>query len=128
MSTRRRARTVAELASDAAEAIRTMNHLTRTRDGWAYPGDLYATLGDLARLVHSLPQLLDQAAAWLETAERDGLLRTDNPVIDLAATVDSARLGLQVAAHEAHDLGSRVDQAHQLTAHLAGTASGEDIP
>jgi hypothetical protein len=126
MSTRRRARTVTELASDAGEAIRTMNHLTRTRDGWAYPGDLYATLGDLARLVHALPQLLNQSAAWLETGERDGRLRTDHPAIELGASVDSARLALQAAAHAAHDLGLRVDEAHEITAHLAGTWHAEE--
>jgi hypothetical protein len=98
-------KTAAQLADDAAEAIRSLNHATlSTRPGWEYPSDAYSVVGGLARQAAGLPQALDQIGALLETLARhglkDGRLTSDRGTVDadlieaygaLADSTDAAR-------------------------------------
>lgn len=79
-------RTAAETAQAAAEAVRTLNHLTLARPGspdairaeWESPADAYAVAGALAELVQRLPQAVRQTARLITTLHNDGLLRHDS--------------------------------------------------
>ncbi|MCE7081585.1 hypothetical protein [Streptomyces sp. ST2-7A] len=85
--------TAAGTARAAAEAIRTLNHLTFRPDEraqWEMPGDVYDVIGALAYLVGRLPQTLGQASELLESLHGTGRLRHDSgdgeqPAADVAA-------------------------------------------
>jgi hypothetical protein len=126
MSPRRLPASPTELAAVAFEAIRAMNHATLGPNGWQYPGDVYATLGDLTYLAHMLPQLFTQTTRWLERAEAGGRMRTDDPALDLGREVDGARRGLADAIAAAQSLGTALDVAHEHTACLAATNTAAD--
>jgi hypothetical protein len=55
-----------ELANDADEAIRGINHLTRDDVSLRYPSEVYRTLGSLTSMTERLPQALGQIAILLE--------------------------------------------------------------
>lgn len=57
-----------QLADVAAEAIRTLNYATRSKDGLRDPGDAYELLGTLAQLAERLPQLCGQIRDYLTDA------------------------------------------------------------
>ncbi|MEZ5320487.1 MAG: hypothetical protein R2698_00060 [Microthrixaceae bacterium] len=63
-----------DAAEHAAEALRTVNHLTTTAPaprtpGWEDLGDLYRVLGELRVLAERLPQACGQLARHLERPE-----------------------------------------------------------
>lgn len=69
-----------EVAERAAEAVRSLNHLTLVPPtlatvGWEHVGDLYRVMADVRTLVERLPQTLGQMAGHLgrsaETYETD---------------------------------------------------------
>ena len=63
-------KTANELAGDAAESIRGLNHLTRDAGSLHYPSDVYRVLGSLQSLAGRLPQALTQMErllhGWVE--------------------------------------------------------------
>jgi len=59
-------RTANQLADDAAEAIRGLNHLTRDDASLRYPSEVYAALGSLSQMLTMLPQALHQMDALIE--------------------------------------------------------------
>ena len=65
------------VAHDAAEAIRTLNHLTMGTDGLEYPSDVYSTLGALSTMAARLPQTFQQLAGFLERQLQDGVITMD---------------------------------------------------
>ena len=75
--------TTAENAHDAAlaaaEAIRTLNHLT-SQKGWAEnrPGDVSAVASSLLRLAERLPQTLTQLYTELDRLDQDDAIRMDD--------------------------------------------------
>jgi hypothetical protein len=109
------------MADQAAEALRTLNHLTRRAGTLTDPADAYLLLGALTSLVDRLPQLLDQISTRLHTdlparLRLDALAPTGDPADLLAGvTADLARAG-----HHAHRLGTGLNRALQLLSHLAG--------
>ncbi|MEU7206164.1 hypothetical protein [Streptomyces sp. NPDC045470] len=71
-------KTPAELADVAAEAMRVINELTRSRSrDWKYPGDVYSLIGSLSPMAMMLPQALDQAARLIAGLNEGGHLRSD---------------------------------------------------
>jgi hypothetical protein len=67
-----------EAAHEAAEAIRTLNHLTYSK-GWAeHPGDVSTVAGALLRLAERLPQALGQLYAELDRLDQADAIRMDN--------------------------------------------------
>jgi hypothetical protein len=67
-----------DAAKAAAEAIRTLNHLTLDK-GWAeQPGDVSAVASNLLRLAQYLPQTLDQLYAELDRLDQADAIRMDN--------------------------------------------------
>ena len=55
-----------QLADDAAEAIRGLNHLTRDDGSLRYPSEVYAALGSLSQMLAMLPQAMQQMDALIE--------------------------------------------------------------
>jgi hypothetical protein len=110
------------VAGSAAEAVRTLNHLTLTAPsaglpGWEDVGDLYGVLGELQRLVERLPQSLRQVARHLEQS-------IDSYAVDEAAPESPASMvaGAVVALADAGTHLRRASEslgmAHSATAHL----------
>ena len=111
-------RPTVEHAATAAEAVRTLNHLTLGRSALGEPAELDRLVAELAIMAGRLPQLLRQLRGWLDAEQHTGRLRTDHTT-DPARTVDRAAAELTEAGHAAHHLRRALDDAHQLLAHLA---------
>jgi hypothetical protein len=102
-------KTPAQLADDAAEAIRGLNHATlSTRPGWEYPSDAYSVVGGLARAVGGLTQAADQIGALIE--ELDGHLTSDRGTLD--ADVIAAYAALADSTDAARTLYEALNRAH----------------
>jgi hypothetical protein len=101
------AKTPAQLADEATEAIRAINHLTlgSPRDDWQYPGDAYSVVGNLAQAAMMLPQALDQIGALVEQLDTGGNLRSDKDTLD--ADLQDTYGGLA----DAHDAAKRLYEA-----------------
>lgn len=119
-----RATTPAGAAEEAAEALRTLNHLTIPAPspgvpGWEDVGDIYRVLGELRALVDRLPQACDQLAMGLQRLGDRADWRTDDGTNQHPdEVVATAVEGLQVAGCIAEDIGGNVQQAHCAAAHL----------
>jgi hypothetical protein len=105
------AKTPAQLADDAAEAIRAINHRTMSSgDDWQYPGDAYSVVGNLSQVAMMLPQALDQIGALVERLDQAGNLRSDKDT--LATDLDSTYGGLADAHDAARKLYDALNRAH----------------
>ena len=67
----------AVVAQDAAEAIRTLNHLTMG-SGLRSPADVYTVLGALSTLAERLPHTFQQLSSFLERQLQDGVITIDS--------------------------------------------------
>lgn len=111
-----------QLAEQAAQAIRALNHLTRpgiaALSGPAETADLVATL---ALTTARLPQLIGQLASRLVIEQQAGRLHLDtlSASSDPATAVAAATSALSRAATYAARVGHDLDAAHQGLAHLA---------
>jgi len=121
--------TLTQLAEQAAEAVRAMNHLTRPGAGALDdPAEVCEIVVALSCATARLPQLLAQLSSWLVGERRAGRLRvdawSDTPA---AATVAAAATALTQAASGAVRASHELDAAHQHLAHLAGTGDDERL-
>lgn len=118
--------TLIDCADTAREAIRALNHAT-------YPGqcelrgpsDAYSVLCSLSSLVYGLRQTLEQLGGWTDRqAQGQQIEVVDGPhagnAIGLAAAV---RAELAAAAMDLAAASSRISEAHQLMADVAGKSS-----
>jgi hypothetical protein len=104
-------KTPAKLADEAAEAIRAINHLTRSpRDGWEYPGDVYSLVGNLSQLAMMLPQALEQASRFIADLNEGGHLRSDKDQLD--QDLGEVFYGLDDARNAAQKLYGSLNRAH----------------
>ena len=111
--------TPAELARQAAEAVRALNHATLT-GGYVTPSDVDAVVAVLEALAQRLPQALRQAATWLEAehdAGRVGVDDTDEVLLAMAKVTG----GFGAAIGAASTLHAVLRGLHHETAHLTGT-------
>lgn len=110
-----------DVAEQAAEAVRTLNHLTRGPDILTDPADTYLLLAALTALAQRLPQLLNQINHRLDTDLNPSQLRVDEsaPSREPAALLDRVSVDLHSAAHLTHRLGAALDSAQQAIAHIA---------
>jgi hypothetical protein len=113
----------AQLADDAAEAIRAINHLTLTRsagDGsWGYPSHVYRTVGSLSRMAMMLPQALEQDTRFIADLNESGHLRSDRG--QLEEDLSEVFHGLDEARIAAERLYGALSRAHSGLAHLGYT-------
>lgn len=121
-----RTRRAADLA---AEAVRLLNHATRTGSGGlTYPADADAVTASLDTLVSRLPQLFSQIAGWLEGEQEAGRLTVEYGPFEGRPrfAVEGARSMLDSAAEIAADLHTALEHAHRITAAIAGGPEDED--
>jgi hypothetical protein len=112
----------AALARTAAEAVRSLNHLTLGPGGLTQPADVYEVLGDLSLAASRIPQLLSQVGRWLATALAAGVLGCDDRA-DPACAVSGAWIFLSDARGSAAALARDLDQARQQLAAVNGRPS-----
>lgn len=119
-----RGSTPAGAAEGAAEALRTLNHLTLAAPwpgtpGWEDVGDIYRVLGELRALADRLPQAFDQLAMGLQRlGDRADWCTDDGTSQHPDEVVATAVEGLQVAGCIVEDIGGSLQQAHCAVAHL----------
>ena len=119
-----RATTPSRAAETAAEALRTLNHLTLAAPspgmpGWKDVGDIYRLLGGLRVVADRLPQVYDQVTTALQRLGERRDWRADNGTTKHPDEVVATAIeGLQVAGCVAEDLGWNLQQAHCAVAHL----------
>jgi hypothetical protein len=109
-----------ELAGQAAEAIRELNHRTRGADAFTGPAELYRLVAELAVLAGRLPQLLGQLDRWLRIEHGAGRVRSDD-YADPGPAVRGAAADLTDAGTTAHDLAHVLAGAQQQLSHLGAT-------
>jgi hypothetical protein len=113
------AKTPAQLADVAAEAVRALNHETQTQQAdWEYPGDAYSVVGSLQMLVQRLPQLYGQIADHIRQLAEGEHIRHDRGG-DVAAEVAAALDALGRAADDAVAMTAALDSAHSALGPLA---------
>jgi hypothetical protein len=122
--------TATQLATQAAEAIRAMNHLTLgSTEALSSPAELDDVITALAQVTARLPQLLTQLASWLGTQHQPGWLRLDafSPHPDPRTAIGEAIKDLTAASSCARQAGRALHCAHHTLAHLAlATADGDE--
>jgi hypothetical protein len=64
--------TIRELAAEAVEAVRALNHLTADAGELTDPREAREVIGRLALMGHELPQLCEQLARFLVAQREDG--------------------------------------------------------
>lgn len=107
-------RTPTQLADDAAEAIRALNHATLSaRDGWTYPGDAYSTVANLADMARKLPQAPGQLEGFVGAMEDAGRLQSDTGPDDLPGRLLDFHRAMAGAITQSRALGQALDRAHQ---------------
>lgn len=108
-----------QLANDAAEAIRGLNHTTLSANlGWKYPGDAYQVVGGLNQMARGLGQALDQIAQHIERLSESGHISHDHGGAG-TKEVATALEGLEWARVDADALVSRLVTVHSALARLA---------
>lgn len=107
----------AQHASDAAEAIRALNHATLSpADDWEYPSHAYDVIGGLERATDGLSQAIDQTRFLLIKVACVGSLgsTTGNAQQDFFTAHDA----LEEAAAAAAQLNAALQRAHNATSPL----------
>jgi hypothetical protein len=126
VSDSRQAAGPAALARSAAEAVRSLNHLT-LGGGLEQPSDAYEVLGGLSLAASRLPQLLGQVASFLDRALAGGRLGHDLGE-DPCFAVETAGLFLDGARLSAAALAGDLEQARQQLAQVNGSPSRKEEP
>ncbi|MEU7338674.1 hypothetical protein [Streptomyces sp. NPDC007074] len=105
-------RTPTQLADDAAEAVRSLCHVTINRDAYKEPAEINAAVSRIEALAYSLPQALQQTARTLQAMDEDPGIRIDSGA-DSAEKVAEAVLELEQAARALNAAGQALSQANQ---------------
>lgn len=115
--------TAQQAAERAAEAVRSLNHLTRSPAAELDVTDVYDVITELALLAARLPQALRQLEDLLDRlVEHDQVLVVDGDHRgDPVAVAAIAGHWLAAAAGTAAELAHRVDQAQQTLTWAART-------
>ena len=106
--------------TDAAEAIRGLNWLTRHETGLGQPSVAYDITGALMLAASRLPQLITQITGYLDRALAAGRLGHDLGE-DPATAVEATAIFLGDARTSAAALASDLDAAQQQLAPVNGT-------
>jgi hypothetical protein len=116
----------AELAGQAAEAVRALNHATLPgTGGLAYPADAYEVTGQLSVLAARLPQALAQLLAFLGEQAAAGRIQAvaGQHAGDAAAMLAAVTADLDAAVASARRLHQALDAAQNHLTWAAGTES-----
>jgi hypothetical protein len=110
------AKSPAELADQAAEAIRALNHKLIS-GGLTYPADAYDTIGTLRTLADRLPQSLGLIARWLGQEHDRGAIGHDSGG-DAGEYILATADALGRAQEDAELLAAALDVAQQAAGGL----------
>ncbi|MFD7294773.1 hypothetical protein ACFV9W_15935 [Streptomyces sp. NPDC059897] len=114
----------AELADQAAEAVRSLNHATQLIKGeLTYPSDAYEVVASLKTLTQRLPQTFDQLSTFMEQLDKTGNVTADYG--DADEHVGETRSALASAALIAQTLTEHLDRAHSALAPLGYRATDD---
>jgi len=116
-----------ELAGQAAEALRELNHRTCDPRVFTGPAGVYRLVGELTLVADRFPQLLDQLDRWLYADHKGGRVRADTGD-DPGRSVAAAAALLADAGDTAHDLAQVLAAAQQHLAHLGATGPARTVP
>jgi hypothetical protein len=112
----------------ASEAIRALNRDTRalcpSPDGYTWPSDVDAVIGELQTLAERLPQAIKQTERWLNAELDAGRVGDDRQGTHPAVTVEAASAHLTAAAVVAGRLAAALGEARAQTSHLTGVEAG----
>jgi hypothetical protein len=113
------------MATATAEAVRALTHTTLAGTGYADAADLDQTIGELSRAAWMLPQVLEQASAWLHREHTQAPIghdaSSDPRFVDLAVARCQEELGNPREA--AGVLAATLATVRDLTTHLTGGLS-----
>ena len=120
--------TPASAANAAAEAVRTLNHLTLGslspgRPDWEQLSDVYVVVADLRVLAERLPQAFDQLARVFEQPGRRFDADDGRDPVDVATTAGEALLS---ARGLANDVARSLARAHEAISHLVVVDADEE--
>lgn len=104
------------IAAALSEAVRVLNHATRSRSGVVHPSTVHQVLGCSGAAVAGLNLTLTQIAGTLRQKLASGRLGDDHRPPD--ERVDSALSELAAARQTAHALADRPNRALNATADL----------
>lgn len=113
-----------QVATALSEAVRVLNHTTRSRAGIAYPSPVHNVLGRSSTAVAGLDQMLRQIGEKLQRMLTSGRLGADHGTPD--ERVDTALSEPTAARETARALAVRLDRDFNSTADLHLTAGRED--
>ncbi|WP_327662375.1 MULTISPECIES: hypothetical protein [unclassified Streptomyces] len=117
--------TPAILASNAAEAIRGLNHATQLLKGeLTYPSDAYEVVASLKSLTQRLPQSFDQLSTFMERLGKSGRVAADYG--DAEEHVGEALSALASAQLIAETLTEHLDRAHSALSPLGYLVPDDD--
>jgi hypothetical protein len=112
-------------ATEAAEAIRILNHQTYS-PGWAeQPGDVSAVASGLLRLAERLPQALQQVYAELDRLDQVDAIRMDNNE-EGAVAAGRVLVALESTRALAEQLRSTLTAAANGLSHMGGHFDDSD--
>jgi hypothetical protein len=128
--------TPAQVAIQAAEAIRTLNHLTLNQTDLSAPA-ISSIVQGLAELLDRLPQTFEQLARQLGKRDADGLVRMENGmparpyVIEVIGSLDSAAKLVAPANYATYgapagQLGAAVHNAASLLYNMGAPWTEDD--
>jgi len=121
---------VLELAEGLAEAVLTLNHITRDHAALEYPSEADRLLRDVSCAVSRLDQLLAQAGGWLEAEREAGRIdvtggpHTGRPGV--AVTV--ARVSLDEARAFLSEAVTSLEAAASVTSTMAAREGDRGLP
>jgi hypothetical protein len=106
-----------ELADQAAEAVRDLNHATQGAKGnLTFPGDAYEVVASLKTLTQRLPQSFEQLSVFLRKLDKTDAVTADHGTPEDHLT--EALSGLASSALIAQTLTEHLDRAHNALAPL----------
>jgi hypothetical protein len=120
-------RYVLELAEGFAEIARALNHVTRDHAALRYPSEADQLLRDISLALSRVPQLLGQVAGWLDAEYEEGrITMAGGEFPQRALAVMAVRARLEEAGGYAMTAGVAVDQAAEVTSHMAVREGGDE--
>lgn len=105
--------TVREIAAQAAEAIRALNHLAAEAGELTDPGEVRDIIASLERMSHGLPPLCEQLARFLVAQHED------RQIVGDAREVIGTAEALTAAGQAADMLAAALDEARSTSERLS---------